>query len=286
MIRRPTSAAAKSHRVASVNRVVRADNLAFMPALPDGCCDLIYADPPFNCRRVIGQSGRCRLGFEDRHANGLGGYLAFLEPRLAEMRRLLSLRGTLYVHLDWRAVHHVRILLDGMFGEDHFLNEIIWSYRTGGRPGPWFARNHQSILVYARQIGSHTFQPLRGGEYRTRDLRISKDGRPYKSTHNGPIYFHPEGPALSDVWEIPFLSTVSKERTGYPTQKPEALLERIIRASSREGDLVADYFCGSGTTLAVACRLGRRWLGCDSNPAAVTITKRRLRTMNEVPSRG
>ncbi len=99
---------------------------------------------------------------------------------------------------------------------------------------------------------------------------------PFKSTSNGPIYFHPDGPALSDVWDIPFLSTVSKERTNYPTQKPEALLERIIRASSNEGDLVADFFCGSGTALVVAKRLNRRWLGCDVNPDAVAIARQRL----------
>jgi site-specific DNA-methyltransferase (adenine-specific) len=167
-------------------------------------------------------------------------------------------------------------MLDELFGAGHFLNEIVWSYRSGGRPGQWFARKHDTLLLYAKRVGWHTFNRLRGGQYRTRDLCMTKEGRPYKSTKKGLIYFDPAGPELSDVWDIPFLSTVSRERTGYPTQKPEALLERIIKASSNEGDLVADVFCGSGTTLVVAKRLNRRYLGCDINPEAVTIAKRRL----------
>ena len=260
-------------------RIAAEDNLALMRTFQDGCCDLIYADPPFNSNRVLGKRGSCTPSFNDKHVGGVDGYLAFLRPRLAQMHRLLSKRGVLYVHLDWRIVHYVKVLLDEIFGPKNFLNEIIWMYRSGGRPGRWFARKHDTLLVYAKQIGEHTFNRLRGGEYRTRDMKFSADGLPYKSTRNGPIHFHPDGPELPDVWDIPFLSTVSKERTDYPTQKPEALLERIIRASSNEGDLVADFFCGSGTTLVVAKRLKRRWLGCDANPEAVEITRRRLDQM-------
>ena len=137
-------------------------------------------------------------------------------------------------------------------------------------------------MLYARQSGAHTFNRLRDGQYRTRDLKFSADGLPYKSTRKGPLHFPPDGPELPDVWDIPFLSTVSKERTRYPSQKPEALLERIVRASSNEGDLVADFFCGSGTTLVVAKRLKRRWLGCDVSPKAVEITRRRLAQAVEV----
>ena len=243
-----------------------------MRGLPDGRCDLIYADPPFNLKRTISKSGSAR----DRDHGGLREYLAQLRLRVTEMRRLLSDRGSLYMHLDWQTVHYVKVMLDEVFGTENFLNEIIWSYRSGGRPARWFARKHDTLLLYARNAGQHTFNRQRGGAYRTRDLRMTEDGRPFKSTRNGPLYFHPDGPALSDVWEIPFLSTVSKKRTGYPSQKPEALLERIIRASSNEGDLVADFYCGSGTTLAVAKRLGRQWLGCDINPEAVAITEKRL----------
>lgn len=268
---------------AAVDRIVCDDNLVYMRSLPDGCCDLIYADPPFNSNRTVGPSKRHHATFNDRHGDGVHGFLDFLEPRLMEMRRLLSPTGCLYVHLDWRTVHYVKVMLDELFGQGHFLNEIIWSYRSGGVAKRWFARKHDTLLLYAKQVGVHTFNRLRHGEYRTLDLRMSSDGRPFKQTRNGRLYFHPDGPAIPDVWDIPFLSTVSKERVGYPTQKPEALLERIIRASSNEGDVIADFFCGSGTTLAVADRLKRRWLGCDINPDAVEITQRRL---DESLSRG
>ncbi len=244
-----------------------------MTSLPDGCCDLIYADPPFGTNRTHAGSGGT---MPDTWAGGLERFLAFLLPRLEQMHRLLSSRGTLHVHLDWHAVHHVKVALDGLFGADNFLNEIIWSYRTGGCSRRWFARKHDTILVYARHAGRHTFQPQRGGAFRTDGLKTDASGRPYKNTTRGRLYFHAEGPLLTDVWEIPFLSTVSRERTGYPAQKPEKLLERIILAWSRPGDLVADFFCGSGTTAVVAARTGRRWLACDISARAVRIARRRL----------
>ena len=260
----------------AAGHIVCDDNLVFMRSLPAGCCDLIYADPPFNSKRTVGPTKRHQTTFNDRHGEGVRGFLDFLKPRFMEMHRLLSPAGCLYVHLDWRMVHYAKVMLDEEFGRDHFLNEIIWSYRSGGVAKRWFARKHDTLLSYAKEVGGHTFNRLRQGEYRTLDLRMSSDGRPFKQTRNGRLYFHPEGPAISDVWDIPFLSTVSKERVGYPTQKPEALLNRVIQASSNEGDVVADFFCGSGTTLAVAARLKRRWMGCDINPEAVAITKKRL----------
>jgi len=259
-----------------INSVVCADNLGFMSKLPSEGCALIYADPPFNSKQVLGPTKTSPHRFSDHHGTGVAGYLGFLRPRLAEMRRLLAEHGTLCVHLDWRSVHAVKLMLDDLFRAENFLNEIIWSYRSGGRPSRWFPRKHDTLLLYAKHRGQHRFNRLRGGVYRTQDLKYTADGQPYKSTRNGPIAFHPDGPAIGDVWEIPILSTVSRERTGYPTQKPEALLERLILASSDAGDLVADFFCGSGTTLAVAQRLGRAWVGCDENPGAVRIASKRL----------
>ncbi len=259
-----------------VNRVVRVDCLTFMRSLPRACCTVVYADPPFNSERVVGGARGASPQFSDRHPGGMPGYLSFLRPRLAEMIELLTDTGTLYVHLDWRATHYVKVLLDELLSRDHLLNEIIWSYRSGARPARWFARKHDTILVYAKSPGRHVFNRLREGAYRTKGLREDDDGRPYKSTRHGRIYFHADGPAMSDVWDVPILSTVSKERTGYPTQKPEALLDRIIRASSNEGDLVGDFFCGSGTALVGAAKLGRRWIGCDKNPDAVSIAEKRL----------
>jgi len=265
-------------------RITCCDNLSLLATLPDEHCDLIYADPPFNCNRTLGAAKSARYTFSDQHA-GLEGYLAFLRPRLVEMHRVLSDTGSLYVHLDWRSSHHVRVLLDGVFGSNNFLNEIIWAYRSGGRPGQWFGRKHDTILFYAKHAGRHTFHCQRGGAYRTQGLRGLNNGAPYKNTQNGRIYFDPAGPALSDVWDIPFLSTVSKQRTGYPTQKPVALLERIVRASSNEGDLVGDFFCGSGTTLAAARNLGRLAIGCDINPDAATITRERLESIDRHEAR-
>ena len=258
------------------DRVVCAENLAFMRGLLDSCCDLIYADPPFDLANRDRFSSSTFTAPAEQDVGCLKGFLEFIRPRLVEMHRLLSDRGSLYVHLDSRTVHYVKVMLDDLFGGDSFLNEIIWSYRTGGRPASWFCRKHDTLLLYVKSPGEHTFHRLRHGAYRTRGLRKDSDGRLYKSTRNGRIHFHPDGPAVTDVWDIPFLSTVSKERTGYPSQKPEALLERIVRASSNEGDVVADFACGSGTALAVAKRLNRHWIGCDVNPDALVIAQRRL----------
>jgi site-specific DNA-methyltransferase (adenine-specific) len=243
--------------------------------LPDGYCDLIYVDPPFASRKRRTSSDGTR-GYSDVWRGGLKAYLQFLQPHLVEFRRLLAPHGTLWVHLDWRAAAYVRIQLDTIFGPQNFLNEIIWHYRSGGVSRRWFGRKHDTILVYARQMGLHRFNPIRGGAYRTGGLKFDR-GRPYKETRRGRLYFHVEGPALTDVWDIPFLSTVSNERSGWPTQKPAALLERIVRAGTNPGDLVADFFCGSGTTLAVARLLGRHWLGCDQSPQAVRIARERVR---------
>lgn len=255
------------------------DNLEVMSALPDACCDLIYADPPFFTGKEKVQANGVHR-FRDCWPGGLESYRAFLRPRIEQMHRLLKRSGSLYLHLDWHAVHYARIMLDEVFGYDHFLNEIIWSYRTGGVSARWFGRKHDTILAYARCIGSQKFHPIREGAFRTDGLNYDEEGRPYKNTRNGRLYFNASGPVLTDVWDIPFLSTVSLERTGYPTQKPEALLERIIKASTDAGDVVADFFCGSGTTLAVAQRLGRWWLGCDCSPEAVKLSSARLRTIN------
>ncbi len=255
-----------------------------MRALPGSFVDLIYVDPPF----FTGKERRPLAGdhtFADTWPAGMQGYLAFLRPRLEEMHRLLKPTGSLYVHLDWHAVHYVKVVLDEIFGYGHFLNEIVWSYRTGGLSRKWFARKHDTILAYARAIGQHKFRVLRDGQFRTDGLNVDERGRPYKNTRAGRLYFHPDGPAMTDVWELPFLSTVSCERTGYPTQKPLALLERIIEASTDEGDVVGDFFCGSGTALVAAERLNRRWLGCDSSASAVRLAARRLNESDRAAKR-
>lgn len=253
------------------------DNLSFMRRLPASCCDLIYVDPPFGTGRARSSksTNHSYPDFEESEGE-VEPYLGFMRPRLLECHRLLKETGTLYVHLDWRFSHYIRVQLDEIFGASCFLNEIIWSYRTGGVARRWFPRKHDTILVYAKAPGKHIFNPQRSGEYRTDGLKRDSHGRPYKTTVKGRLYFHADGPVVSDVWDIPFLSTVSRERIAWPTQKPLALVDRIIRASSNPGDLVADFFCGSGTTLVAAKRLGRRYLGCDILPDAIRIAQNRL----------
>ena len=262
-------------RAAVSSRLHCGDNLPYMGELPDGCCDLIYVDPPF-CTRKERRGAAESATFDDRWPAGTRSYLQFMRPRLRECRRLLARHGTLYVHVDWRVSHYMRIELDEVLGHENFLNEIVWHYRTGGLSKRWFARKHDTILAYARALGRHRFNVIRQGEFRTDGLKRDERGRPYKSTKKGRLYFHTDGPALTDVWDIPFLSTVSLERTGWPAQKPLALLERIIQASSRPGDVVADFFCGSGTTLVAAQRLKRQWLGCDISKTATAIAAKRL----------
>ncbi len=263
--------------------VVLGDNLEVLRSLPSGCVDLIYVDPPFGTGRTrrldairTGEGDRTRAGFGGRthrwrtvsshsYADGLDipSHLAFLEPRLAEMHRVLAADGSIYVHLDHHAVHHVRLLLDTIFGRDRFLNEIIWAYDYGGRGRDRWPRKHDNILWYAR------------GERWTFN-REAIDRIPYLA----PGLVGPEkaarGKLPTDVWWMTIVPAGGRERTGYPTQKPLRLLERIVTASSRPGDLVADFFAGSGTTAVAAARLGRRHLSVDTSPDAVRITRERL----------
>jgi site-specific DNA-methyltransferase (adenine-specific) len=262
---------------------VLGDNLHVLRALPEGCVDLIYIDPPFGTgqsRRLdsirTGSGTKTRVGFggrtyrwenvsAHRYEDGmdLDEYLAFLGARLTEMHRVLAAHGSLYVHLDHHAVHHVRMLLDEIFGPERFLNEIIWAYDYGGRARDRWPRKHDNILWYARSA-TWVFN------------REAVDRIPYMA----PGLVGPEkaarGKLPTDVWWMTIVPTSGRERTGYPTQKPLRLLERIVLASSNPGDLVADFFGGAGTAAVAAARLGRRHLIVDSNPEAIRITRARL----------
>ena len=263
--------------------VVAADNIDVLSLLADGSVDLVYADPPFatgNVQRLTS----IRTGAGDAVRGGFGGrryhyevvgdlawdddlpleaHLEALRLRLREIHRVLAPRGSLYLHVDWRTAHHVRLLLDGVFGPEHFLNEIVWAYDFGGRPRDRWPRKHDTILWYAK-----------GAEW-VFD-REAIDRIPYLA----PGLVGPEkaarGKLPTDVWWMTIVPPGSPERTGYPTQKPVRLLERIVAASSRPGDLVLDPYAGSGTTGVAASRLGRRWLLVDRNPVAVDIACRRL----------
>jgi site-specific DNA-methyltransferase (adenine-specific) len=263
--------------------VIQADNLDVLCSLPEGCLDLVYVDPPFGtgqARRLdsirTGAGDRARTGFAGRQYRfnvvssygylddmALEEYLGFLYTRLVEIHRALRPTGSLYLHLDFHAVHYARLLLDEVFGPDRFLNEVIWAYDFGGRARDRWPRKHDNILWYAKS-STWTFN------------RDAVDRIPYMA----PGLVGPEkaaaGKLPTDTWWMTIVPTSGSERTGYPTQKPVKLLERVVAASSNPGDLVADFFCGSGTTGVAAQRLGRRYLLVDDNPDAVRITRQRL----------
>lgn len=263
--------------------VVQSDNLDVLKNLPDGTIDLIYTDPPFGSgamqtmRRIRTGSGeRTRTGFGGREYTfeevsrisyddrmPLGAYLAFLETRIREMRRVLTDSGSLYLHIDFRTVHHVRLLLDDIFGPERFLNEIVWAYDFGGRHRDRWPRKHDTILWYSK-TDRWVFN------------RDDIERVPYMAPELVGPAKAARGKLPTDVWWMTIVPTNSKERTGYPTQKPVALVERVIRASSRPGDLVADFFAGSGTTGVAASNLGRRCLLVDDNPEAVSLMRARL----------
>jgi site-specific DNA-methyltransferase (adenine-specific) len=242
--------------------VIGADNADVLPRLPDGAFDLIYVDPPFNTGRVQRRAG---MAYADTHED----YLAFLRPRLERARELLAEHGTLYVHLDQRESHRVKLALDEIFGEANFLNELIWAYDFGGRPRDRWPAKHDTILVYVRARGRHWFD--------TSEV----EREPYMAPGLvGPVKAA-RGKVPASVWWSTIVHTTGREKTGYPTQKPEAVVRRIVAASSRPGAWCLDFFAGSGTLGAAARSLGRRFVLVDENPDAVAVMVRRLGTEAE-----
>lgn len=262
--------------------VILADNLSVLRGMPDASVQLIYIDPPFNTGKVqkrqsirtVRSDKGSRVGFQGQsyettlesassYNDAFNDYWGFLGPRLVEAHRLLSEDGTLYLHLDYREAHYAKVFLDGLFGRDAFLNEIIWAYDYGARSKRRWPAKHDNILVYAKSP-SYFFN--------TEEV----DREPYMA----PGLVTPEkaerGKLPTDVWWHTIVSPTGKEKTGYATQKPEGILRRIISASSKPGDLVLDFFAGSGTTGAVAKKLARRFILIDENPEAIEVMKKRL----------
>jgi len=201
-------------------------------------------------------------------------YLIYMAMRLLEMHRILKETGSIYLHCDPTMSHSLKMVMDAIFGEKNFLNEIIWSYRTGGVSKRWFGRKHDTILLYAKKFGKHTFNLEKEKSY-------NRDNKPYKFS-NVKEYQDAEGKwytmaSLRDVWEINAIGRSSKERVGYPTQKPRALLERIIKVSSNDGDMVLDPFCGCATACIAATDLSRQWVGIDISPLAATLIATRMK---------
>jgi len=269
------------------NRLILGDNLAVMSALLpeyEGRLDLIYADPPFFTNRKfkarIGRGEDSRKpdewelaeGYHD-HWKSLDEYLQFLYERLALMHRLLAPTGTLYLHLDWHADSYARVILDELFGQEHLLNEIIWAYHGPSPIRSAFNRKHDTILVYVKGE-KYTFNADAVREpYDPSTVKTFKSSR---KAGFGKVPDLERGKVPEDWWYFPVVARLHNERTGYPTQKPEALLQRIVLASSNPGDLVADFFCGSGTTPLVAARNGRAFLAADETFRAIHTTRSRL----------
>jgi site-specific DNA-methyltransferase (adenine-specific) len=257
--------------------LARADAGDLLARLPAASIDLVYLDPPFG-------TGTARThrtssaGYADSLPDGLDGYVAWLRDLLAACHRVLRPTGSLFLHLDWRASHRARSVLDELFGARCFRNEIIWHYGLGGgAPRDAFARKHDTILFYARSAEA-TFHAERGPVTTAMEAKyahVDELGRRYQNAH-GKRYYLQGGKRLDDVWELPALSPTAAERVGWPTQKPLALLERIVRAASDPGDCVLDPCCGSGTALVAAARLGRRAVGGDLSAEAVELAAARL----------
>jgi DNA modification methylase len=273
---------------AAPNRLVRADNRAAIPALLcelEGRVDLLYIDPPF----ATGGSFSARTGpgaaeipaYEDRWEDGLGDYLTRMLEQLELFRALLSPRGTIFVHCDWHVSHYLRCLLDEVFGAASFKNEIVWRYRRWPAKTKSFQRMHDVLFWYGKSPNdSHAWTPLYEelAPSTQKTWGTKRQVADFSSGRRKPSQTEEEtlGAPMADVWDIGIIAPIAHERVGYPTQKPEALLRRVIEAASRPGDLVADFFCGSGTTLAVAEKMGRRWIGCDVGGVAVHTAKKRL----------
>jgi site-specific DNA-methyltransferase (adenine-specific) len=267
----------------TADQILLGDNLALLEAFDDESFQLVYIDPPFNTGRAQarktletvpdddgdrtgfqGRRYRTKLLAESSFRDEFDDYLSFLAPRLEEARRLLAREGTLYFHIDYRESHHCKLLLDELFGRECFLNEIVWAYDYGARSRRRWPSKHDTILVYVKDPSAYFFD----SEY--------VDREPYMA----PGLVTPEkaakGKLPTDVWWHTIVATNGREKTGYPTQKPEGIVRRMVQASTQPGDWCLDFFAGSGTLGAVAAKLGRRYVLIDCNPEAVRVMRARL----------
>ena len=266
--------------------IINDDCLNALRSIGDMSIDMVYLDPPFFTQKKQALKDSCGMeyAFSDVWVSK-ADYLQFIKTRLIAIKRVLKETGTIFLHCDSTAAHYLKVMLDEIFGEDNFRSEIIWSYKRWSNSKKGLLSGHQTIFFYSK-TKEYKFKTLYCDYSPTTNLdqilqeraRNEKGKASYKRDNEGNVVFGREkqGVPLSDVWEIPFLNPKAKERTGYPTQKPIELLERIIKISTDEGDVVLDPFCGSGTTLVAAKLLGRRYIGIDINSAAVDLTEKRL----------
>ena len=290
-----------------MNRLIYGDNLLAMQALLAGDAstglpslrgkvDLIYIDPPFDSkadyRTKINLPGTDiqqkptvieQFAYADTWEQGTISYLRMMYPRLVLMKELLSDRGSIYVHIDWHVGSYVKVLLDELFGKENLINEIIWNYQGTGEPSKAYKRKHDNLYYYVKNAKSYIFNESNASENisdfsKSKYNKVDEKGAYKEIRHSdGKVYrqYIKETMRMRDVWNIPIINAQAIERINYSTQKPESLLKQIIAVSSNEGDLVCDFFGGSGTTAAVAERLGRRWITCDiGKPASLVMRKR------------
>ncbi len=265
------------------DEILLGDNLDILPRFRDGSFQLIYVDPPFNTGRqqtrrtlrTAADEGGDRVGFQGRrfrsrllaessYADAFEDYLSFLAPRLAHARRLLCDSGTLYFHIDYREAHYCKLALDEIFGRDSFLNEIVWAYDYGARTKRRWPAKHDTIFVYVKDPTAYFFDAE------------AVDREPYMAPGLVTAEKAARGKLPTDVWWHTIVPTSGREKTGYPTQKPEGIVRRMVQASTRPGDWCLDFFAGSGTLGAVAVALGRRYVLIDSNPDAIRVCRQRL----------
>jgi len=267
------------------NLIYCGDNLEVLAKFPEKCVNLIYADPPFFSNKqyeIIWGNGAEQKVYEDRWKGGINVYIEWMKERIWQCYRVLKDTGTMYLHCDWHANHRLRIAMDDIFGEKNFRNELIWCYSGGGVPKKDFARKHDCILRYSKSA-DYTFNvdairqdysPEILSRPASSYAEHSYKSNPEKMTKGWGL--NPKGKFPDDWFYIPIINPDAKERLGYPTQKPEALLKRIIESSSNKGDIVLDPFCGCGTTLVVAQQFGRKWIGIDVALKACNLMKNRL----------
>lgn len=267
----------------SANTVFFGDNLEYLKKLPSHSFKVIYIDPPFNTGvvqarqsiKTIRNSKGSRVGFKGQNYDTIKGklysyndsfeeYWEFLEPRLVEAWRLLAEDGTFYLHLDYREVHYAKVCLDAIFGRECFLNEIIWAYDYGAKSKKKWPAKHDNILVYVKNPKKYYFNS------------DAVDREPYMAPELVTKEKAKKGKLPTDVWWHTIVSPNSKEKTGYPSQKPLPILSRILKASSQEGDWVLDFFGGSGTTGEAALKLNRKFVLMDKNPQSLEVIKNRF----------
>ena len=274
------------HKYMKLNQIYHGDNLHFMKDMPSEFIDLIYIDPPFGTQSLWsskawkGQKVQ-EMSFYDSWGGGIHGYLNFITERLTEMHRLLKPTGSIFVHLDWRVAHYVKIEMDKIFGVDNpasrntnFINEIVWCYSGGGASKKWFSKKHDTILFYAKDKNKYKFnvQKIPRTEKSLKRLDNPNGARVNKNTMKDW-----DKRSCLDWWEdIQVINPMGKERIGYPTQKPRSLLERIIKSTTNQNDIVVDFFCGCGTTIDAAQSLDRQWLGFDASETACEVMCKRM----------